>query len=130
MRLTVRVLLRVPNNSPSADAGHVSAMVRPWSHSRQWCAHTLRTKAYHALDDKYTIATADCGTNSKIKIWTARGHPRFRHKVGDRPAGYHLNTDIPLAKKWVSYTEVVRRCYPDRWIGRSRVRVGGNTPDC
>jgi len=40
----------------------------------------LSVKAYHISNDKYSIATADCGENATIKVWTAR---RSSHQVSD-----------------------------------------------
>jgi hypothetical protein len=42
-------------------------------------------KAYHVSDNRYSIATADCGVNATVKIWTARrssSRPRGRRVSG------------------------------------------------
>ena len=55
-------------------------MVRP-GFTLEWkCTHYFLSKAYHVSDIRYSIATADCGANATIKVWTARrsSHPQRR----------------------------------------------------
>ena len=50
----------------------------------QGCLLSPPAKAYHVSDNRYSIATADCGANAKIKIWTAR---RFSSRPDIRVSG-------------------------------------------
>jgi len=57
----------------------ISAMVRPvLFDGENVLTVPLSAKAHNISNDKYTIATADCGANATVKVWTARrsSHPR------------------------------------------------------
>ena len=41
-------------------------------------------KAYHVSNERYTIATADCGVNATVKVWTLkRSSPHPQGRVSD-----------------------------------------------
>lgn len=83
-----------------AITGHsISVMVCPgYTRGRGHTYYFPVCKAYHISRDKFSIATVNHGTNSRVKIWIAQrppSHPQGR--VSGSKAGCGQRVELPLS---------------------------------